>query len=267
MTDFDRQSDLRAATRARKRFGQHFLIDSRILDELVACIAPRPRETLVEIGPGRGALTSRLLESGAIVHAVEIDRDLVDELSIRFSGQPRLYVHTGDALEFDFHQLATAPPGFRIVGNLPYNISTPLLLSLLKLEGVIEEMCFMLQKEVAERLVATPGHAGYGRLSVMTQAFCTASIAFDVPPTAFAPPPRVDSSVVLMRVNPAPACRFEKLESVVATAFAHRRKMLRHTLGRRYDAETLAELNISITDRPENLSVAQYVALTNRGSD
>ena len=256
-----------ASTGARKRFGQHFLIDARILDELVACIAPRPDEMLVEIGPGRGALTSRLLDKGAVIHAIEIDRDLVHALSIRFGSETRLHVHLGDALNFDFRQLATAPHKLRIVGNLPYNISTPLLLRLLKLEDAVEEMCFMLQKEVAERLVATPSQADYGRLSVMTQAFCAASIAFDVPPTAFAPPPRVDSCVVVFRPHDAPKCGFEKLESVVATAFAHRRKMLRHTLGRRFSAETLAALHISTTDRPENVTVAQYVALASQACD
>ena len=251
-------------TGARKRFGQHFLIDAGILDELVACIAPHPHEMLVEIGPGRGALTSRLLDQGAIVHALEIDRDLILELARRFDSEPRLHVHAGDALKFDFRQLTTTSRKLRIVGNLPYNISTPLLLRLLRLEGVIEEMCFMLQKEVAERLVATPNQADYGRLSVMTQAFCTASIAFDVPPSAFAPPPRVESSVVILRPHSVAACPFEKLESVVAAAFTHRRKMLRHTLARRYDSVTLAALQISTTDRPENVTVAQFVALANQ---
>ena len=253
-------------TGARKRFGQHFLIDERILDELVACIAPYPAGMLVEVGPGRGALTSRLLHKGAVVHALEIDRDLVAELARRFGGESRLHVHAGDALKFDYRQLANAHR-LRIVGNLPYNISTPLLLSLLRLAGVVEEMCFMLQKEVAERLVATPSQPDYGRLSVMTQAFCTASIAFDVPPSAFSPPPRVDSSVVILRPHLVPPCRFDKLESVVAAAFAHRRKMLRHTLARRFDAATLAALQIITTDRPENVTVAQYVALANCAVD
>ncbi len=253
-------------TGARKRFGQHFLIDDKILDELVACIAPQANRTLVEIGPGRGALTARLLDKGALVQALEIDHDLVAELARRFAGHARLQVHAGDALRFDFRQLASSHR-LRIVGNLPYNISTPLLLSLLRLEGAVEEMCFMLQKEVAERLVATPSQADYGRLSVMTQAFCTASIAFEVPPSAFSPPPRVDSSVVILRPHSVLPCRFEKLESVVATAFTHRRKMLRHTLAQRFDAATLAALEVKPTDRPENVTVAQYVALANCTND
>ncbi|MGD9602082.1 MAG: 16S rRNA (adenine(1518)-N(6)/adenine(1519)-N(6))-dimethyltransferase RsmA [Gammaproteobacteria bacterium] len=244
---------------ARKRFGQHFLTDAYVLDEIVACIAPRNGEMLVEIGPGHGALTFRLLEKGAVVHAVELDRDLVEELGQHAARIPSLHVHAADALAFDFTSLPSAAP-LRVVGNLPYNISTPLMLRLVRLGDRVQDMCFMLQREVAERMCALPGTAAYGRLSVLTQAFCTATMLLEVPPQAFTPPPKVDSRVILLRPHPAP-CAFDALEKVVAQAFAHRRKMLRHTLGRQFDAATLAALGIALTDRPEDVTVAQYVAL------
>ncbi len=247
----------------RKRFGQHFLADEGILAELVACIAPQPGEIIVEIGPGRGALTFRLLAQGATVHAIEIDRDLVAAFRRSSAHGERLIIHEADALKFDYDSLSHTGKPLRIVGNLPYNISTPLMLGLLQRGSQIGTMCFMLQKEVAERLVAAPGCAAYGRLSVMTQAYCQASIVLDVPPTAFIPPPRVDSSVIVLHPRGDIPCRFKDLESVVANTFAHRRKMLRHTLGKHFSAETLATLQIALTDRPENVSVAQYVALAN----
>jgi 16S rRNA (adenine1518-N6/adenine1519-N6)-dimethyltransferase len=246
---------------ARKRFGQHFLVDQQIIEDIVRCIGPAAGERIVEIGPGRGALTTALLRQGACVEAVEIDRDLVRELRRHFLDEARLTVHEGDALTFDFHGLV--PPGerLRIVGNLPYNISTPLMLRLLKLGQGIKDMCFMLQKEVADRLIAHPGTSDYGRLAVMTQAFCEAAVVLQVPPTAFAPPPRVDSSVVMLRPHETPPCSFETLEKIVAEAFLHRRKMLRQTLGRRFSPEVLGSLGIPVTDRPENISVQQFIAL------
>lgn len=247
---------------ARKRFGQHFLTDQRILDELVACVAPQPGEMLVEIGPGHGALTFRLLEKGAVVHAIELDRDLVHELAAYARTAPSLIIHQADALKFDFRELAQNGP-LRVVGNLPYNISTPLMLMLLRLGNVIRDMCFMVQKEVASRMSAAPACAAYGRLSVLTQAFCQAAVVLEVPPSAFTPAPKVDSSVIYLRPHRA-ECTFQALESVVALAFAHRRKMLRHTLGRHFAPESLAALGISLTDRPENVTVTQFVALANR---
>lgn len=250
-------------TGARKRFGQHFLVDARVLDDVVACIAPRAGETIVEIGPGHGALTFRLLERGARVCAIELDRDLARELRAKSADFPGLIVHQADALTFNFAGLAESAP-IRVVGNLPYNISTPLMLALLRLGEAIEDMCFMVQKEVAARMTAAPGSGAYGRLSVLTQAFCEASIVLDVPPEAFSPAPKVDSSVVYLRPL-APRCTFTALESVVAQAFVHRRKMLRHTLGQRYAASMLETLGIRLTDRPENVTLSQYIALATHG--
>lgn len=250
---------------ARKRFGQHFLVDQQIIEEIVRCIGAAPGERIVEIGPGRGALTTALLRHGACVEAIEIDRDLVRELRRHFRNESRLTVHEGDALTFDFPGLAPPEEHLRIVGNLPYNISTPLMLRLLKLGQGIRDMCFMLQKEVADRLVACPGTADYGRLAVMTQAFCEAAVVLQVPPSAFAPPPRVDSSVVILRPLETPPCSFEILERIVAEAFMHRRKMLRQTLGRRYSPEVLGSLGIPLTDRPENVSVQQFIGLATLG--
>lgn len=246
---------------ARKRFGQHFLIDPMVLEEIVACVGHADDGPVVEIGPGRGALTERLLAHGFEVHAVEIDRDLVTHLGERFIGQNRLHLHQGDALHFDLGTLPIDQSALRLVGNLPYNISTPLLFRLLELGGRIGQMCFMVQKEVADRLVAAPGTGDYGRLAVMTQAFCSAGVALDVPPEAFAPPPRVDSNVVLLRPTPPPRCGFAALGKLVAEAFLHRRKMLRQTLAKHYPPGTLESLGIPLTARPENITVAQYVAL------
>ena len=246
---------------ARKRFGQHFLIDPMVLEEIVACVGRPDDGPVVEIGPGRGALTERLLAHGFEVHAVEIDRDLVAHLNTRFTAQGRLHVHQGDALHFDFTTLPVGPQALRLVGNLPYNISTPLLFRLLELGNRVAQMCFMVQKEVADRLVARPGTGDYGRLAVMTHAFCSTGVALDVPPEAFAPPPRVDSSVVLLRPLPPPPCGFTTLGKLVAEAFLHRRKMLRQTLARHYPPGALEALGIALTARPENVTVAQYIEL------
>lgn len=246
---------------ARKRFGQHFLVDPMVLEDIVACVGQPEDGPVVEIGPGRGALTERLLAHGFEVHALEIDRDLVSHLNARFQIPGRFHLQQGDALHFDFASLSAGGQALRLVGNLPYNISTPLLFRLLELGARVSQMCFMVQKEVADRLVAGPGTGDYGRLAVMTQAFCSVGVALDVPPEAFAPPPRVDSSVVLLRPVPPPACGFAALSKLVAEAFLHRRKMLRQTLARHYAPGTLESLGIAPTDRPENITVAQYIAL------
>lgn len=245
----------------KKRFGQNFLVDETVLDELVACLAPLAGEPLTEIGPGQGALTSRLIAHGASVDAIEIDRDLVHELTRRYGNEPHVRIHEGDALKFDFSALPATPTGQRIVGNLPYNISTPLLLRLIADRAGATEMIFMLQKEVADRIVAPPGGPDYGRLSVMAQAFFECDSLFDVRPESFFPVPRVQSSVVRLRRKTLAPCDFRSLEQVVASAFIHRRKMLRHTLGRRFSNETLLALGIRDSDRPETVTVGQFIAL------
>jgi 16S rRNA (adenine1518-N6/adenine1519-N6)-dimethyltransferase len=252
---------------ARKRFGQHFLTDARVIGAIVDVVAPRRDDAVVEIGPGLGALTEPLLQTLDHLHAVEIDRDIVARLRQRFPPD-RLSIHTGDALVFDFARLAVAGCQLRVVGNLPYNISTPLLFRLESFAGGIRDMHFMLQKEVVERLVAAPGGADYGRLSVMLQYRFVMDRLLEVPPESFDPAPKVDSAVV--RLIPRDPGRFAardetRFAMLVATAFSQRRKMLRNTLKGLIDEAGLECLGIAPTARAEELSVDDYVRLTNGG--
>lgn len=215
---------------ARKRFGQHFLVDQSVLSSIVRAVAPRPDDHLVEIGPGLGALTQVLLEALPSIDAVEIDRDLVASLRKRWP-ESRLRVHEADALSFDYSGLRSGGRRIRLVGNLPYNISSPLLFALLAWREHILDQHFMLQKEVIDRIVAVPGTAAYGRLSVMLQAAHHVESLFEVPPEAFDPPPRVDSAVVRMIPRERALCDdLQVLERLMEQAFAQRRKMLRGTL-------------------------------------
>jgi 16S rRNA (adenine1518-N6/adenine1519-N6)-dimethyltransferase len=245
----------------RKRFGQHFLTDVSVLEAIADAVGPRPGERVVEIGPGLGALTERLLDRTDSLDAVEIDRDLVARLRRRWP-EPRLRVHEGDALAFDFAALAGGAR-LRLVGNLPYNISSPLLIRLLGFREVVADAHFMLQKEVVMRIVASPGSADYGRLGVMMQAFDEVERLFDVPPEAFDPPPRVDSSVVRLRPRAQPLVRdFASLERLLSVAFNQRRKMLRGTLlpwlqARGVDPES-PEFGLAPTARPEEIPVERW---------
>ena len=245
---------------ARRRFGQNFLVDQGVVAAIVGAIDPRPGETLVEIGPGLGALTDPLLERLQPLHVVEIDRDLIARLKQRYrSGQ--LVIHEGDALAFDF---ATLGGDLRLVGNLPYNISTPLLFHLATYVERVRDMHFMLQKEVVERMVALPGESEFGRLSVMLQFRFHMEWLIDVPPESFDPAPKVDSAVVRLIPRPAEDCRVRDtalLERVVATAFSQRRKMLRNTLRNLLDESALRALGVDPTARAEDLAVADYVRL------
>lgn len=191
-----------APHQARKRFGQNFLNDEGVIADIVGAIAPRPDDCMVEIGPGLAALTTPLLDTLRHLHVVEIDRDLIARLKTRFRPE-RLTIHEGDALAFDFSELASGPASLRIVGNLPYNISTPLLFHLSSHADQVRDMHFMLQKEVVERMVAQPGEGDHGRLSVMLQYRYAMELLFIVPPTAFTPAPKVDSAIV--RMTPLPA--------------------------------------------------------------
>jgi 16S rRNA (adenine1518-N6/adenine1519-N6)-dimethyltransferase len=249
--------------RARKRFGQNFLHDQRIIDRIVAVIRPRPGETLLEIGPGRGALTGALLNSGCELHAVELDRDLVSLLQTQFSANSRFHLQQGDALKLELAALAANGP-LRVVGNLPYNISTPLMFHLLQQREHIVDMHFMLQKEVVERLAAAPGNKSYGRLGIMAQYFCQVESLLDVPPGAFVPQPKVLSAVVRLTPHsalPCPAKSVDNLQLVVRTAFNQRRKTLRNALQTLLNAEQLAALGIDAGARPETLPLAAYVAI------
>ena len=245
----------------RKRFGQHFLTDASVLGAIGDAVDPRNDDRLVEIGPGLGALTVELLDRIGHLDAVEIDRDLVARLRKTWP-QTRLTVHEADALAFDFAALAGGGR-LRLVGNLPYNISSPLLIRLLSCRAAMIDAHFMLQKEVVDRIVSAPGIADFGRLSVMMQAFFMVEKLFDVPPEAFDPPPRVMSSVVRLRPRAVPlAGDIASLERLMAAAFAQRRKMLRGTLlpwlrEQGLDLEQ-AGLALEPTARPEEISVEHW---------
>lgn len=250
----------------RKRFGQNFLIDAQIIGEIVKAVAPERDDCVVEIGPGLGALTEPLVRRLAHLNVVEIDRDIVARLKQRdFAAQ--LSIHQGDALAFDFGALAErSGKKLKVVGNLPYNISTPLLFHLATYADRVVDMHFMLQKEVVERMVAEPGTADFGRLSVMLQYLFVIDGLFGVPPEAFDPPPKVDSAVVrLIPRDPATllARNPVRFAEIVALAFSQRRKMLRNTLKGVVDDALFAELGIAPTARAETLSVDDYVRIAN----
>ena len=249
---------------ARKRFGQNFLTDKMVLSDIIDTIAPQRGETMVEIGPGLAAMTALLLKQLDQMHVVELDRDLVARLEKAYPRE-KLTVHSGDALKFDFGSIPV-PEGqrLRIVGNLPYNISSPLLFHLAEFAPLVEDQHFMLQKEVVERMVAEPGTKAYGRLSVMLQWRYDMSLMFIVPPTAFDPPPRVDSAIVRMVPKREMLdCDGAKLEKVVAKAFSQRRKVIRNCVAGMFTEAQLVEAGIEPGVRPEAVGLEQYVALAN----
>ncbi|PIT78356.1 16S rRNA (adenine(1518)-N(6)/adenine(1519)-N(6))-dimethyltransferase [Limnohabitans sp. JirII-29] len=244
---------------ARKRFGQHFLTDGAIIDGIVDAIAPQPGEPMVEIGPGLAALTQPLVERLGHLHVIELDRDL----AVRLRAHGQLTVIESDVLRVDFTALAQTlnVPRLRVVGNLPYNISSPILFHLLDHVAVIQDQHFMLQKEVIDRMVAKPSTSDYGRLSVMLQwRYAMENVLF-VPPASFDPPPRVDSAVVRMvPFAEPPTLDLRLLESMVQVAFSQRRKLLRHTLGRWLEARGFGG-HFDVQRRAEEVPVAEYVAL------
>jgi 16S rRNA (adenine1518-N6/adenine1519-N6)-dimethyltransferase len=247
----------------KKRFGQHFLHDRQVVRRILASFAPRAEDIVAEIGPGQGALTVDLAPAVAHLHAIELDRDLASTLSARCPA-PNLTVHGADALRFDFCSLVSGSQKLRVIGNLPYNVSTPLLFHLLDDAPCIADMCFMLQKEVVDRLSAPPGGRDYGRLSVMVQARCAVERLFVVGPGAFTPPPKVDSAIVrLVPYETAPVTIADDavFARVVAAAFAQRRKTLRNTLRGLVTAEAMARLGIDPQRRAETLSVADFARL------
>ena len=250
---------------ARKRFGQNFLTDQVVLDDIIQAIRPKAGEVMVEIGPGLAAMTRLLLQSLGHMHVVELDRDLVTRLKKQFPPE-KLTVHSADALAFDFAAISRAEgQKLRVVGNLPYNISTPLLFHLAQFAGQVEDQHFMLQKEVVERMVAEPGSKVYGRLSVMLQWRYRMGLMFIVPPTAFDPPPQVESAIVRMVPIAQPlACEQARLEQVVAQAFSMRRKVIRNSLALLFTEAQLIDAGIDPSLRPEMLALEQYVALANR---
>lgn len=243
---------------ARKRFGQHFLTDGAIIDEIVRSIDPRAGQPMVEIGPGLAALTQPLVERLGQLCVIELDRDLATQLRTH----PQLDVIESDVLRVDFRALAARlAPGLRIVGNLPYNISTPILFHLLEVADVVRDQHFMLQKEVIDRMVAAPSTSDYGRLSVMLQWRYAMEDVLFVPPTSFDPPPRVDSAVVRMTPHVLPpVLDVQLLSELVQVAFSQRRKLLRHTLGRWLEARSFAGI-FNVQRRAEEVPTAEYVAL------
>jgi 16S rRNA (adenine1518-N6/adenine1519-N6)-dimethyltransferase len=249
----------------RKRFGQHFLHDPGVIRRILAALAPQPGQVIVEIGPGLGALTVPLLKQAHSLQAVELDRDVIPRLEAACAGHGQLLVHAADALRFDFRALAPPDGKLRLVGNLPYNISTPLLFHLLEQADAIADMLFMLQKEVVERMVAGPGDEAYGRLSVSLAARARVEALFNVSRGAFTPPPRVESAVVRIVPQPAPfplddATAFSR---VVAAAFSQRRKTLANALRHMFTREDIAQQGLDPQLRAERISPAEFARLSN----
>ncbi|MDE8603948.1 16S rRNA (adenine(1518)-N(6)/adenine(1519)-N(6))-dimethyltransferase RsmA [Marinomonas sp. RSW2] len=252
--------------KARKRFGQNFLHDHGVIRHIVACIGPKKGQRLVEIGPGKGALTEGIISVTERMDVVELDRDLIPILKVNLFRFPELTVHEADAMKFDFTSLRTEEQAIRVVGNLPYNISTPLIFHLLSQVSAIEDMHFMLQKEVVDRLAARPGDSLYGRLSVMAQYYCSVESLFIVGPESFDPAPKVDSAIVRMtphKILPHPVNDIKKLEDTVRIGFQQRRKTLRNNYKGVLDNDDFAALNIDPTLRPERLDVEDFVRITN----
>ena len=259
-------SNTESQHKARKRFGQNFLIDHGIIREIVRAIHPRKDDLVVEIGPGKGAITQLLADACDNLHVIELDRDLVPWLKVKFEKHPNFQLFQADALQFDFAQLIRDEKPLRIVGNLPYNISTPLIFHLLSYADKVQDMHFMLQKEVVKRMAAQAGDSAYGRLGIMVQYYCAVEDLFDVPPTSFDPAPKVDSAIVrLVPHAPLPyvANNVKTLETLVNVAFQQRRKTLRNSLKQLLTAEQLESLPVDLQLRPEDISLAEYVAISN----
>ena len=256
---------VRKPIKARKRFGQNFLQDDMVIADIIAAIDPKEDQHIVEIGPGHGALTALLLREAGQLDVIEIDRDLVPKLKSKFKDFQQLVVHEADALAFDFTSLTKKSEKLRVIGNLPYNITTPLLFHLLSQSQCIDDMCFMLQREVVERICAQPGSKTYGRLSIMIQYQCEASQLFVVPPEAFEPQPKVDSAIVYLKPlqkQDANGITINDLNTVVTKAFSQRRKTISNTLKNMMSQTVLKSLNIDLQQRPETLSIEQYIAIT-----
>lgn len=251
----------------KKEFGQNFLNNGRIIDQIVAAIRPKAGDHMVEIGPGEAALTAPLLEVVKKLDIIEIDNDLIAPLTRRFSEKPAFCLHHADALRFDYGSLLTPDePYMRVVGNLPYNISSPLMFHLLNFAPRILDMHFMLQKEVVDRICATPGGKTYGRLSVMLQYACQTEYLFSVGPENFTPPPKVESAIVRLIPHvqkPVVADCETHFSEVVKQAFSQKRKTLRNTLKGWLDAKQIQTCGIDPTARAETLSVSEFVTLAN----
>jgi 16S rRNA (adenine1518-N6/adenine1519-N6)-dimethyltransferase len=261
------KKNTKSGHQARKRFGQNFLQDEAVISRIISGINPLPGDQVVEIGPGLGAITEYLLDSlDGKLTVVELDRDLVPILRTKFFNYPEFEIHEADALKFDFNALASADSPLRVVGNLPYNISTPLIFHLLENITHLKDMHFMLQKEVVERMAAQPGDSLYGRLGIMSQYYCRVQPLFIVAAEAFSPVPKVESAIVRLVPHaeyPHPVDSIERLQTIVKSAFMKRRKTVRNALAGIVAPEALEQLDIDVSLRPENLTIAQYTALAN----
>ena len=251
--------------RHRKRFGQNFLQDKNLLNKIARSIHPTPQDHIIEIGPGQGALTQYIIDNVASLDVIEIDRDLVAYLKQHFS-QKHLTIHEADVLAFDFSTLLKKNHPVRIIGNLPYNISTPIIFKLLQHTQHIKDMTFLLQREMVLRMAASPGNKQYGRLSVMTQYYCQTQRMIDVPATAFFPPPKVESCTVQLTpysTLPHQANDMNHFENIVRAAFSSRRKTIHNGLKKIIDTHQLPQINIPMSSRAEELTVAQFVQISN----
>ncbi len=249
--------------RPRKRFGQNFLHDPAIIQQIVRAIHSSPDDHLVEIGPGKGAITNELISSCNQLDAIELDRDLLPVLQKQYSGNSHFCLHSADALKFNFCQLQQDKK-LRIVGNLPYNISTPLIFHILENRECIQDMHFMLQKEVVDRLAAAPNCKAYGKLSIMTQVQCEVESLFDIPPESFDPPPKVQSAFVRLTPRQQPLVAVEQLpgfEQLVTAAFSQRRKTLRNNLKKLIDLDQTQQ-HIDLSRRAETLTIENFLTLT-----
>lgn len=252
--------------RARKRFGQNFLIDHGVIRDIVRAVHPKKDDQIVEIGPGKGAITQLLADACDNMNVIELDRDLVPWLKVKFEKHPGFQLFQADALQFDFAQLIKNNQPLRIVGNLPYNISTPLIFHLLTYSTQVSDMHFMLQKEVVKRMAAQAGDSAYGRLGIMVQYYCAVENLFEVPPTAFDPAPKVDSAIVRLmpyKELPYPATNIKTLETLVNVAFQQRRKTLRNSLKQLLGPEVIEQLTIDTSARAEEISLSEFVATSN----
>lgn len=256
--------------RARKRFGQNFLNDNLVIDQIVAAINPQPDDLLVEIGPGLGAITEPVAQMADHLNVVELDRDLAQRLEDHPEIADKLTIYQADALKFDFNRVISPGKKLKVFGNLPYNVSTPLLFHLFEFADNIESMHFMLQKEVVKRMVAEPGSKAFGRLTVMTQYYCQAMPVIEVPPDCFDPPPKVDSSVIRLLPKPQEQRRVKDikvLNQVCLEAFNQRRKTLRNCLKNIIDVDAIEQLGIDPSVRPENLSLNDFINLAEYVTD
>jgi 16S rRNA (adenine1518-N6/adenine1519-N6)-dimethyltransferase len=249
---------------AKKRFGQNFLHDTQIIDRLMGCLCLKENDSFVEIGPGLGAITRQLLPIIKKMDAIELDREIVPKLQFNCDRLGQLTIHQMDALKVDYHRFFTDRP-IRVIGNLPYNISTPLLFHLFKYKAIIQDMHFMLQKEVVERMVAEPGSKTYGRLTIMTQSICNIQMLFKVPAHAFTPIPKVESAIVLLtpKKEKSPINNPSFFSKMVSDAFNQRRKTLRNVWKAYLSSEEIEQLNMNPALRPEQITIDEYIKASN----